>query len=596
MKKNIVRLILVLAILGTVSLTAAQSSGTISQQTDEELFDRQQMKDYFHLSLNSGTQAASLPVMMTMDSSGEWLNDMITRRSTCLSYTGNDLEADKNISQEQGTATNRPVKKKKLGRAILYNASVWLIDSVRYWSEYTAWIEDWQFELKWEDQKIRFTSFEANRFDSNPFITNWTHGVSGAIYYTFARYHRLSPIECLLFEMSSSFWWEYVTEWREVISVNDNFFSGVGGLPIGESFFRLSMLLRGKKSIASKALGTLCNPLISLCDMFGGKKWRNNFNDLENARSYFQLYGGNKQVSYTGDAPQPGNLFTIGMESAIYTIPGYGEPSDKKVSLFLKDTLVSEIDLDITFGIRGAEEFSLYTQAIILGHFSQHLRDHKAGGMSGYSLFLGAGSAFDLFKKKAVVYYDESQYHFDFTGGEQAELPTKFTDKLAIINLVGPVFDLSLYSGSLKYHMKLGAYFDFALVNSLALNKYSEDHDIYNPRKKTTLIHYGYYYAFGYTLAAQAQLSFGNLESGGKCKYQSYNSIEGLDRFQDEVVDDINVTDSRWMYKIFLGYRIPRSPLKIVLAYETIDRHGQLENVTQIEKEKRFYTQVRLSF
>ncbi|MCK5345797.1 MAG: hypothetical protein KAR20_20445, partial [Candidatus Heimdallarchaeota archaeon] len=213
-----------------------------------------------------------------------------------------------------------------------------------------------------------------------------------------------------------------------------------------------------------------------------------------------------------------------------------------------------------------------------------------------YSFFAGVGSAFDFFKKRAIIYYDEFEYHFDFTGGEEAPQPTEFTDKLAILNLIGPVFELSIYSGQFKFRSSISAYIDFALLNSMALNEYSIDNDLYEPQLKTTLSHYGYYYAFGFTFSSDMDLNYKNIQLKGKIKYQYYDSIEGLDRFQDDVEDDCNVKDTRFMYKISLGYALSKSPVTIQLAYEHIDREGTLKNITHSTIEDRIYTRLQISF
>ena len=80
-----------------------------------------------------------------------------------------------------------------------------------------------------------------------------------------------------------------------------------------------------------------------------------------------------------------------------------------------------------------------------------------------------------------------------------------------------------------------GGWFDFGLIGSLAINKYSETHDIYEDRLKTTIAYYGYYYAFGYTMDLGAALTSGNFSLRGRFKHQSYVSIQGLDRFQDRI-------------------------------------------------------------
>lgn len=492
---------------------------------------------------------------------------------------------------------NSPSEKKQkryLGKAILLNLGIWLIDSIRYWVTYSQWIEDWQFELTWKDQTKRFFSFTANKFDSNPFVTNWTHVLSGALYYNVARYYGLNKLESLIFEFFSSMWWEYVTEWREVISINDNFFSGIGGLPFGEALFRLGSYFSNKPGTLNKIVGYIFNPVMALNDLLGSNKWENKPAFPDSSQPRFTFRYGPKQVSYRGENNSSSLLFNLGLETDFNTIPGYGKPGT--VKQWVKNTLSSQLHLDVTLGESAIEEYSVLTRVVLFGYFNQKIRLNSSKNLYGHSLYIGAGSAFDLFKKKGVVYYDQGEYNYDFTGGEYPPQPTEFTDKFAIINIIGPVFDLAVYSGCWTFGFGGGLYVDFALVNALALNEYSKFYSLSDPQKKSTLTHHGYYYAFGFTALMNASLAHKNLKISGKCKYQYYDSIEGLDRFQDNVTDDCNVNDSRFMYKICLGYSFIKSPFKIEIAYEGIDRHGSMKEISQNRLENRIYTQIKILF
>ncbi len=484
---------------------------------------------------------------------------------------------------------------KRFTRALLFNSGLILISSINYWIKYTKWIEDWQYELTWEDQKIRFFSLEAHRFDSNPFFTNWTHALSGAGYYNIARYHRLNKLESLLFMFGSSLFWEYFTEWREVISINDTIFSGIGGgLSVGEPLYQIGSYFTQKGGVLNKILGFFFNPIVALNELLDKEKNKSRIKRTELCKPHFDLYFGQKQVSFKGYENSSSQLFNIGMETRFYTIPGYREPGT--INKFIKDTLLSEFFVDLTFGANTCEEHSIFTRAVVFGHFIQKIKQDSYKNLKGYSFFAGAGSAFDFFKKRAIAYYDQFEYHFDFTGGEEAPQPTEFTDKLAILNLIGPVFELSIYSGQFEFRSSISAYIDFALLNSLALNEYSINNDLYEPQMKTTLSHYGYYYAFGFTFSSDMDLNYKNIQLKGKIKYQYYNSIEGLDRFQDDVEDDCNVRDTRFMYKISLGYALSKSPVTIQLAYEHIDREGKLKDITHSTIEDRIYTRLQISF
>jgi len=487
-------------------------------------------------------------------------------------------------------------KKKKFGRAVLILSGFVLAETVRYWVQSKKWREDWNYRFTWDDQKIRFFTLKANRFDSNPFVTNWTHLISGHLYYSMGRYYNLNQLESLLVSIGASLWWEYVTEWREVISINDNLFSGVGGISLAEPLFQIGSYFNRRPGILNKAIGFVFNPLIAFNDVVTGKKAKARAGNAESAKPRLDLSVGQQHRYGMGETQAASPLLRFGLDAEYFTIPGYGDPERGDVGELIKKTLLSEISLDIIAGAGRVQEFSFFSRAVLGGYFRQKLKPTPMQSQRGSNYFLGLATSFDLFKKAAIAYYDKGEFHVDFAADERVPQPTGFTDKFAAVNLIGPLFDANIYAGPARFRFSLAASVDFALVNALALNSYSREHDIYEPRMKTTLVNYGYYYAYGATLAAAASVQFGNIGFSGRCKVQSYGSIEGLDRFQDQIADDGHIRDSRLTYKFILHYALARMPVKLGLAFEGINRRGSIHEVECREAERRLSTQLIFSF
>jgi len=494
--------------------------------------------------------------------------------------------------ETEGTEAPSPKGSKRFMRALLVDAALIIPNSIRYWIEYSAWIEDWQFELTWEDQKKRFFSLEAYLFDSNPFVTNWSHTVAGAVYYNFARYHRLNKLESTLFMLGSSMWWEYITEWREVISVGDNICSGVAGITIGEPLYWIGSYFTQKKGLGNTILGLIFNPIVGINDLLDNKKQMSSLNLQRFPRPDFNVFFGPQIVSTSENNTLP-TLFHSGLSIRYYTIEGYGKPGNQ--NRYIKSTLFSEFQADASLGSYSLEEYSFFTRSILFGYFKQNLKQLSDQKLAGYNFILGAATAFDYYKKKSSQYYDKSEYHYDFAGGEVAPQPAEFSDKMAIMNIIGPVVEISLYSAPLKFRASVSAYFDFGLITSMAINEYSVLYDLYDPRIKTTLSYYGYYYALGFTLTSDMDLIYKNIQLSGKLKYHYYDSIEGLDRFQSDLEDDSNVRDTRLLFKVCLGYSITRSPVQLLAVYERIDREGMFKDITHIFSEDRIYAQLKIS-
>jgi hypothetical protein len=279
----------------------------------------------------------------------------------------------------------------------------------------------------------------------------------------------------------------------------------------------------------------------------------------------------------------------LGIQLQLITIPEYGRPGE--FSEFRNDTLSSDLFFDISFSSREMEEFNAATKATLFGYWRQRISETPEKGLSGYSLSLGASSAFDLSKKKALVWYDASQGGLSDPRFPRST-PTEFNDKLAVISLVGPSIDLTLFSPRSRFRWTADAYFDFALVNSLPLNEYSAAHDLAGA--KTTVLSWGYYYALGYTLSSSAVLDSGRWQWRGIMKYQRHDSIQNHDRFQEIITDDFRLNDSRLMYRASAEYRFRAIPLGIQVGFQGIERRGTISEFSRRNRETRWYYQLSL--
>ena len=94
------------------------------------------------------------------------------------------------------------------------------------------------------------------------------------------------------------------------------------------------------------------------------------------------------------------------------------------------------------------------------------------------------------------------------------------------------------------------------------------------------------------------QVNYSNLELRGKLKYRYYDSIEGMDRFQKDMADedDFGLKDQRFSYNLSLGYRIPNTPVQLVLGLEQMKRWGSIEDFSQRSTERRSYFQIKYMF
>ncbi len=212
--------------------------------------------------------------------------------------------------------------------------------------------------------------------------------------------------------------------------------------------------------------------------------------------------------------------------------------------------------------------------------------------MRGSESWLGAVTAWDFFQKKPVAAYDGNDLGMTERWFER-ERPTRYTDKFSTLHLIGPAFDWTGYAGRFSARVGVDATIDFGMVNSLAYNDYTALHDPWGV--KTTLHNWGYYYSLGYTLGGRLDVRRGAVRVEAGARYQRFRSIQGLDRFQDQVLDDSLLRDSRFTYHAGLALALPRSPLFLSLSLEGIDRWGRFHEVSRKNRELRFFFKLGLT-
>ena len=496
------------------------------------------------------------------------------------------LDGSRQPQADRGTKASpaRLGMPKKWRRAIVQLGVVAVYSTYRYWRDYHEWVEDWQFELTFADQYRRFLTTEAIRFDSNAYITNWTHVLGGALYYEMARTNYLTWAESLMTSFVSSAMYEYVSEWREVISVNDMFLTTFGGYSLGETFFQVSDYFHHRKSPVLKALGFI-NPVNEF------NQWLDRKNPVshvypEPGWASLVLSAGWWRSSETGRGAFSAGR--IGLETQLIRIPEYGKPGTFK--RVLRDTSMSELsinavvrqrlpaDIDLRTGLN--QEADMYARVVGLSWYRQSIDELGRGT----ALSIGIGSAVTYVRKRNAVYDARGvPNHLD----PLPETPTDFRDKMTVTHLFGPVVDWTRFGRRLKVRTVADAYVDFALMNAFAFNAYSAVHPIAG--MKATLNYYGYSYVYGGSASGRIDVDWGNLWVRGLFSAHLWRSWAGLDRYENEITNNVNPVDSRTRFLFQAGWRLPSAPVRAFVAIEGIHRWGRIGDVRASSQETRTF-------
>ncbi len=502
--------------------------------------------------------------------------------SFSLGRTGGEGNVPAAMEDPKAPKAAKKLPKAHFGRAAIEFSTFILGSGVNYWIEYSSFIEDWQYRLNFKDQSKRFFGLSAVRLDSNDFRLNWSHSLAGASYYQFARSNDLPWLASWGFSMFGAAFWEYCVEWREIISINDLIFTGIGGYPSGESWFQLADFLDNSDSPVVRAFGFI-NPFVKV----------NRWFDRNRISRPKKEYGGHEIGLEIGgrsakkDGKSDFNEF-FGLRTEIINPPEYSAPGSSVTRI--KDTYSSTIIANFAMSDGHAQETNLYFGVRNIGRLTKDLDELGRG----YTLYIGLGSALSYAKKRPVEKYDFSQVTYGDLDDLHLEVPRNFKDKYSAVHVIGPAVDYTLKRKGFQLRAQAEAFIDFALVNSFALNEYSADHDISG--MKSTVLYFGYYYGLGGTAAGRAEVRTGDLRVSGEARYQRWDSIEGRDRFQSSLTNDCDMDDSRTVLTAAASWRIPDSPLEIFGRFEYIRRWGRITDLSVTGHEDRSFVGLRFIF
>jgi len=360
------------------------------------------------------------------------------------------------------------------------------------------------------------------------------------------------------------------------LAVNDTIVTDFGALSIGEPWFQLSRYLVTRPSTAANVLGlstrcwacTRCSTARRSRARPRARRSRARGLPLGRRRDHRLPYGSDT-----------GTFTSLGLRSRLALAPGYTTEGTERWRGW--EVLSSTFNLNVDLDGGAAQEVDVDSGAVFYGG----VRRSVGGDLRGSASMLGIGSAFTLYRKEPVTDYDAGRVrvHLDELDLEE---PRNFRDKYTIVHLLGPVYEGYWRGAGAEVAWGLEAYPDFAMVNSYALNEFSDGHDISG--MKTTQLYYGYYYGYGASFKARLEARLGPVTVGTAASAHYHESIEGLDRYEDELTDDPHATDTWYRFDTRLGWPIPGTPFVVEATARWSHRRGSLGDTTVHGSESRY--------
>jgi hypothetical protein len=456
--------------------------------------------------------------------------------------------------------------------AVLGAGSLW------YWSNQDFNSVDWELGFDWPSwrRKLLFENSGAS-FDTNPYDVNAiAHPFAGAAYYLFARGNRLGTLESLLFATAASTLWEYFAEFKEKVSINDLIVTPVAGMAIGEALTQLGAFFeRGEDNWVNRTLGAIFQTPRRFHQWADRNRPRRT-DELDRfgfSRELWHEFSFSTGVAVTSAGGQTRADLQLGIETLLVNVPTYNRPG--QVSRLLADGNFSQMIIRTTAGDQGMLDFLFFAKVALAGYYRQSVEREETGTLRGYSFFIGPAMAFEY----AMHARDD---------GERL-------DRLCVVNVIGPTMDLNVYAGGVRIHAVVDVFGDFAMVRSYALDRYTGAGGTLDGAK-SILAEQRYYYALGITTSSRLAVEYERLEFGGDIKLDFLDSVEGLDRGETTLTNDLGTTDSRVAYSLWAAYTLPGDRVKLRVALEKYARAGTIADVVTERDETRVLGQMLVLF
>lgn len=447
------------------------------------------------------------------------------------------------------SVTERP----RWGRALLEAGGALAIATVWYWRDFNLNSRDWDLQWNWETWQRKLTGGYI-RLDRNEFWTNaGSHPRSGAILHNIGRSNGLGVGQSVLLNLGATTVWEYLAEFREMISLNDMVINPLAGLPIGEAVFQLgSFFRRGQRNSFNWLAATGLTPLVTVHDWMDRRPPRPSdaADDLGFSREVWHRFHVGAAFGATdfggGDRRLEGQL---ALSTDLVTIPGYGRA--QAVSTRARAGSLTTIDADVGFGQDRISSGRFAARALLTGLY----RQRPAASGSGATGFL-AGVA----------------TNFEYG---MRDRPGQLRDLFARLGLPGPFLEGTIFRGPWRLRARAEATPDFTMVRPHAYQQLLRTGEGFRG-VKSSIEWYGYYFAAGYTAAAELSAAHGPVDLSTTAAWNDAFSLQGLDRFQEQITDDFSLRDQRLSLRASAGVRVPGTAARLALEGEAIHRAGRI--------------------
>lgn len=424
-----------------------------------------------------------------------------------------------------------------------------------YWHNSSLQREDW--ELGWDRESWgKKLTFEAVRFDSNRWEANAArHPLAGAFHYGVGRANGLGMLSSVALTFGASAVWEYVVEFREVVSANDMVVNTISAVSIGEPLFQLGLLAdQPHANIARRGLALVASPFDRTQRTFG-------LSALERQRKPWNRLDAQLGTSVATFGPKTRTEAQLGLDLAIVTEPAYGVPGTGAIAT--RPAAFNEIAVDLRLGDDAPEALNLpgirFSSATT--YFGRYQRNIDEQG-SGTDTFIGAWTGVDI---------------------ETRRLANEW-DKMTLFHLVGPKLQVRRVSPTTTVTWDLAAAADVGMVQAHVFGGMQR----WEPEPQTSSLQArGYYYTLGPTVSSRLKVEGTRLAASLEGAAHQMWSIDGFDRIElhGGPNDPEDLSDQRVRGTATAGVRPGSGDTRVQLFTNVVLRRGAWDTMSRASTE-----------
>lgn len=460
-------------------------------------------------------------------------------------------DADDPVRRVEASPTDPDAPRLHLGLAgavVLAGGGLW------YLADRAENSKDWEEDAEADRWYKKLTDSDEYCLDSNKIVLNDGHVLAGAIYYQLARGNGGNVLQSFAFATGLSLAWEYVFEIMEKVSYNDLVTTPFAGMAVGESCYQIGswFLSRNRSVFGSLAGGILLAPVQSAEAVQGlfKRPARRRVYDLADARIRIYGFAGGLQLDEEGVAAEDRLLF--GFDAGLERMPGQAQSGSGWAGFFDGNAVRLRLETAFDPGSGDLRAADFWAGAALGGWYGKDFRRDGLGRLVGREAYVGIGTAYEM-------------------GEERRE---NWRERLRVVHIAGPVAAAHWSAGDVSFSAEAGLYGDMAMVYPAVLTPHRDFLD--EVATKASLEDQGYYHAAGHSAVIETIATCRDLEAGFRMDYGAFDSIEGADRYQDELEDDVDLGDVRVRSRVWIALPVPGAWGRITVRVDHQKRTSEM--------------------